>query len=682
MSRDPQNSAARVNLSAIHYAALLEEDFSIPLLLSLGFCGADLDAAFDQGILQETAPGVAQFADQELRRRKIEELSWSAQRQARLAIAKAMQAHSLPCFKVAEQLLAAHAYEQAREILVASADKACAARDFQSALECLQKALELWPRGAESAERRRVEFLLGRCARNCAQADIERAAWQSFIEDSPEDEAAPERAEAYAALADLAQMEGRLLDVLECLKASAASADLSADHSLRARRWMALASFHTDRLKMTDAASAIAVARQAAKKAENMVLLSEVVGVEGLIAAIRDEPDKATELVQLSMELALQTGQPEAIALAQRRFGNIADYASDFVAERDFHLKTIQYCETIGEEYGVRSCKSCLSYTLMRTGDWPRALKVAEEVFNDSTASEELRDLAELMWSLVRVFRGELKSVEPRIDKVLRSMRKHGILVAEFFALWLRAMFESQSGRPTEAAAAYEEVLALWSDTEDRTGATIVLLFGAICFARQRNRTLLLTVLDALNLMSGDGTNRERRGATRAVRAEVYNLDGDYEQACQMMAAAVADYNTIESMPEWGVLRWRYGEMLLHAGQTARAHSEWEEGEKLARRLGWRHLCGVIEASRAAAMHYQETISVPDAAVSPLTQRQCEVLSLIASGLSNKEAASRLSLSPRTVEMHVARIIERLNCRTRTEAISRASQAGWLQQIR
>lgn len=44
-----------------------------------------------------------------------------------------------------------------------------------------------------------------------------------------------------------------------------------------------------------------------------------------------------------------------------------------------------------------------------------------------------------------------------------------------------------------------------------------------------------------------------------------------------------------------------------------------------------------------------------------LTQREVEVIQLIASGRSNKEAASELGVSPRTVESHRNRIMKRLN---------------------
>jgi DNA-binding NarL/FixJ family response regulator len=55
-----------------------------------------------------------------------------------------------------------------------------------------------------------------------------------------------------------------------------------------------------------------------------------------------------------------------------------------------------------------------------------------------------------------------------------------------------------------------------------------------------------------------------------------------------------------------------------------------------------------------------------------LTARQREVLAQVARGASDKEIARALALSPRTVEMHVARALAALGARNRSEAVSRA----------
>ncbi len=59
-----------------------------------------------------------------------------------------------------------------------------------------------------------------------------------------------------------------------------------------------------------------------------------------------------------------------------------------------------------------------------------------------------------------------------------------------------------------------------------------------------------------------------------------------------------------------------------------------------------------------------------------ITEREREVLVLLADGRSNKEIAARLGLSPNTVKTHVARLFEKLRVARRTEAISLARELG------
>src|SRR5262249_31990265 len=63
---------------------------------------------------------------------------------------------------------------------------------------------------------------------------------------------------------------------------------------------------------------------------------------------------------------------------------------------------------------------------------------------------------------------------------------------------------------------------------------------------------------------------------------------------------------------------------------------------------------------------------------SPLTQRQEEILLLIAQGYANKEIGHRLSLAEPTVKMHVSAIFRALNVASRTQAVRAARQQGWM----
>ncbi|HNS49923.1 MAG TPA: helix-turn-helix transcriptional regulator [Anaerolineae bacterium] len=61
-----------------------------------------------------------------------------------------------------------------------------------------------------------------------------------------------------------------------------------------------------------------------------------------------------------------------------------------------------------------------------------------------------------------------------------------------------------------------------------------------------------------------------------------------------------------------------------------------------------------------------------------ITERQRQVLVLLAKGATDYEIANQLDISARTVQFHVDRIKERLEARSRPELITRAHEQGLL----
>jgi LuxR family maltose regulon positive regulatory protein len=66
------------------------------------------------------------------------------------------------------------------------------------------------------------------------------------------------------------------------------------------------------------------------------------------------------------------------------------------------------------------------------------------------------------------------------------------------------------------------------------------------------------------------------------------------------------------------------------------------------------------------------------ALVEPLSERELEVLQLIAEGLTNLEIASRLFLSLHTIKVHASNIYGKLGVHSRTRAVARAQALGLL----
>ena len=68
----------------------------------------------------------------------------------------------------------------------------------------------------------------------------------------------------------------------------------------------------------------------------------------------------------------------------------------------------------------------------------------------------------------------------------------------------------------------------------------------------------------------------------------------------------------------------------------------------------------------------------PPAPITDLSEREIEVLRLIATGLSNAEAGRKLFIAPSTVKKHLENIYAKLGTRSRTQAIARAREVGVL----
>jgi DNA-binding NarL/FixJ family response regulator len=79
------------------------------------------------------------------------------------------------------------------------------------------------------------------------------------------------------------------------------------------------------------------------------------------------------------------------------------------------------------------------------------------------------------------------------------------------------------------------------------------------------------------------------------------------------------------------------------------------------------------------------TITVPredydaeEPAESPLSRREMQILLLVAQGMGNREVAETLHLSETTVKRNLSRVYDKLDVRTRGEAVSRAVSEGWV----
>ena len=142
-----------------------------------------------------------------------------------------------------------------------------------------------------------------------------------------------------------------------------------------------------------------------------------------------------------------------------------------------------------------------------------------------------------------------------------------------------------------------------------------------------------------------------------------------------------------ETAEAWSSLGWPYHEgwarlRQADAGFADRdrdaARDALHEAARIADALGALPLSSRVDdlARRARVSGRAQRRKAPDP--SELTARELDVLLLVAEGQTNHQVADSLFLSPKTVELHVSRILDKLAARTRGEAVAKARRSGLL----
>jgi DNA-binding CsgD family transcriptional regulator len=162
----------------------------------------------------------------------------------------------------------------------------------------------------------------------------------------------------------------------------------------------------------------------------------------------------------------------------------------------------------------------------------------------------------------------------------------------------------------------------------------------------------------------------QRAAATPETAAELLRLVFEYD---------VRDALSAMSVPTLVVHRERDRAIPVRAGQevaglVARAGFVTVPGDA---HLPWH---GDVADSVGAVAAFlgvpQPSREAPPEGVGELSEREREVLRLVAEGLSDSDIAERLVLSPHTVHRHVANIRRKLGLRSRSAAAAVAARAG------
>jgi ATP/maltotriose-dependent transcriptional regulator MalT len=242
-------------------------------------------------------------------------------------------------------------------------------------------------------------------------------------------------------------------------------------------------------------------------------------------------------------------------------------------------------------------------------------------------------------------------------------------------ALLGRAELALETGKPKSAVELVERFFRRLLPVERmERGAGLELLVRA--HALLGNRREVEAALKELRLLADSAATEPMRASVCAAEGVAAAAAADPDTARRQFEDAVDLFERTGAPFETARARLELARSLLALGRAAEAGREAGKALSALEQMGAAHEAGRARTLVEAAAEKPESPQGPSR--DGLSERELQVLRLVATGLSNQEIAARLFLSEHTIKRHVANILSKLGLPTRAAAAAYAAQRGIL----
>jgi len=671
-------------LRLLHLAVVAGRAFDLSLVAELADSTDGFDALLERGLLVEVEPGRGAFRHALTREAIYGDISWVRRRALHRQMAERLQAEGAAPLSIAQHWLAAKEPDRARAALLAAAEHACTIHAYRDAADAAQRALELWPDGAEDARRLDVLDQLGQCAQLCGMLSEAARAWREVADGRRQTGDLRACAVTEHKLANVAELQGhweRALAAREAAAQAFAASKLPAESA--AERLSAAAHLRSAGHYRT-ALELLSTATEEAAQAGRPDLHARIMGLEGNIRARMGQVPDGLALVQSGLALALEHNLASAAAEIYQRLADSLEHAGDYAGAKETYLTAFSFCQANAIPATAQLCVACLTAVLRQTGEWERAMTLCREVLASQHSSSHARAVASGMLGTLYVLRGQPGRAQPLLLESAALAQKIELAAMELLAAWGLALLDELNGAYAAAAERCRFILSRWEQIEDRHYAVPGLRWAVSFVAMTNADADARACANALARIASATGQPEALSALAHALGEIALLDGDPHQAVQQFRQALDLLRDVADPYCHATTQWRAGIACAAANQRDAAVVHLANAYRTARKLGARPLATrIAQALAALGEPIVERLGQGAAGrfrSGDLTRRQREILQLVAQGRTNAEIARTLVLSPRTVEMHVANILAILDSRSRAEAVRRATELGLLEE--
>ncbi|WP_433164394.1 AAA family ATPase [Kribbella sp. CA-247076] len=399
--------------------------------------------------------------------------------------------------------------------------------------------------------------------------------------------------------------------------------------------------------------------------------------VLGLLRAAPDDSrtQEAIENLQAALSIARDLAEPDDIVYA----GVGLSYAYGVRCEVDEMLKSQQVVQQelrrlmVDRHWMEDLLEGNLVETLYHLGRWDEAL-----AFQRPATAQQFPAL-ESPLAQIYMARGDLDSaadlqrLASPLDRDDQPLHKLGYVEVQVQLLL-------HSGRPSEALAAARAATAVIHGSDVEAEAQTLLLAGLEAAAEVQARDDFESLV---RLLAGAVAGVRASAIAAQVAAERSRLVGASDP--ELWRAAARCWQTFAHPYDEARARFRAAEALLASrapGVRSQAAAELEAALRTAESLRAVPLMGRIRSlAKLARIPLGQTPTGSEPGADPievigLTDREIQVLTLLAEGRTNREIGTALYMSAKTASVHVSHILVKLGVRTRVQAAAVAVRLG------
>ncbi|HEX8519153.1 MAG TPA: AAA family ATPase [Pseudonocardia sp.] len=338
------------------------------------------------------------------------------------------------------------------------------------------------------------------------------------------------------------------------------------------------------------------------------------------------------------------------------RTGIAAHYADRLAGCRPALQQVVRSGREGGAAASAVHALMILSFDAFLEGRWDEATRAAEEgvAWSERLGYQLIALPGRYTLALLAAVRGDERTVRSLTDEMVRWAAPRGVRTIEHLAAHARGLAALGRGDHEEAFRQGEVVtpagrLAPHVPVAVYTGFDLV--EAAVRTGRRVQAQAHVAALRGAEL-----SRLRPRFAVAATGAAALVASGD--EALRLYREALAVPGAADHPFEHARVRLAHGEHLRRARSPAAAHAELTAALATFERLGARPWAQRARHELRAGGPARRTAA-------GLTPQEHEIASLAASGLTNKQIAARLHLSPRTVSGHLYRIFPKLGVATR-----------------